>query len=102
MFSPKRRRAAKPVPNADLPGDRFVWTEGLSHVGRGRDSLRYRGGGSTGSPFGDPAIDERYQTGRGVPMTLRHQTWLTDTVAGSALLVVLYFALLNPSRARWP
>jgi hypothetical protein len=35
-------------------------------------------------------------------MTIRHQTWLTDAVAGSAMLVVLYFILLELSRARLP
>jgi hypothetical protein len=35
-------------------------------------------------------------------MTIRHQTWLADVVAGSAMLFVLYFILLGLSRARWP
>ena len=35
-------------------------------------------------------------------MTINHQTWLADVVAGSALVFVLYFILLGFSRTRWP
>ena len=35
-------------------------------------------------------------------MTLRHRTWLADAFAGSALLVVLYFILVEFSKARLP
>jgi hypothetical protein len=35
-------------------------------------------------------------------MTIKHQTWLADVVAGSALVFVLYFILLGFSKARLP
>jgi hypothetical protein len=35
-------------------------------------------------------------------MTIRHQTWLADAVAGSVLLVALYLVLLEFSTARLP
>jgi hypothetical protein len=35
-------------------------------------------------------------------MTLRHQTWLADAFVGSALLAVLYFILVEFSKARLP
>jgi hypothetical protein len=35
-------------------------------------------------------------------MTIRHQTWLADALAGSAMLFVLYFILLEFSKARLP
>jgi hypothetical protein len=35
-------------------------------------------------------------------MTIRHQTWLADAFVGSAMLVVLYFILLEFSKARLP
>jgi hypothetical protein len=38
----------------------------------------------------------------GMRMTIRHQTWLADVVAGFALMFVLYFILLGFSKARLP
>jgi hypothetical protein len=35
-------------------------------------------------------------------MTGRHQTWLADALAGSAMLFALYFILLEFSKARLP
>jgi hypothetical protein len=35
-------------------------------------------------------------------MTIKHQTWLADAVGGSAMLLVLYFILLEFSKARLP
>jgi hypothetical protein len=35
-------------------------------------------------------------------MTLRHQTWLADAFVGSAMVVVLYFILVEFSKARLP
>ena len=35
-------------------------------------------------------------------MTIRHQTWLADAIAGSVLLVALYLVLLEFSTARLP
>ena len=35
-------------------------------------------------------------------MTIRHQTWLTDALAGSAMLFALYLILLEFSKARLP
>lgn len=35
-------------------------------------------------------------------MTIRHQMWLADVVAGSVLLVALYLILLEFSSARLP
>ena len=35
-------------------------------------------------------------------MTIRRQTWLADAIAGSALLLALYFILLEFSKARLP
>jgi hypothetical protein len=35
-------------------------------------------------------------------MTIRHQTWLADSLIGSAILVVLYFILVEFSKARLP
>jgi len=35
-------------------------------------------------------------------MTMRHQTWLAETLGGSAMLVMLYFILLEFSKARLP
>ena len=32
-------------------------------------------------------------------MTLRHQTWLADAFVGSAVLVVLYFILVEFSKS---
>ena len=35
-------------------------------------------------------------------MTLRHQTWMADAIAGFALMFVLYFILVEFSKARLP
>ena len=35
-------------------------------------------------------------------MTIRHQTWLADAFVGSAMLVMLYFVLVEFSKARLP
>jgi hypothetical protein len=35
-------------------------------------------------------------------MTIRHQTWLVDAFVGSAILLALYFVLLEFSNARLP
>jgi prolipoprotein diacylglyceryltransferase len=35
-------------------------------------------------------------------MTIRHPTWLADAIAGLALMFVLYFILLEFSKARLP
>jgi hypothetical protein len=35
-------------------------------------------------------------------MTIRHQIWLADAFVGSAMLVALYFILLEFSKARLP
>jgi len=35
-------------------------------------------------------------------MTMRHQTWLAEALGGSAMLVALYFILLEFSKARLP
>ena len=39
---------------------------------------------------------------RGIPMTFRHQTWVADAFIGSTMLVVLYFILVEFSKARLP
>jgi hypothetical protein len=35
-------------------------------------------------------------------MTIQHQPWLAHAVAGSVLLIALYFVLLEFSKARLP
>jgi hypothetical protein len=35
-------------------------------------------------------------------MTIRHPTWLADAIAGLALMFVLYFILLEFTKARLP
>jgi len=35
-------------------------------------------------------------------MTIRHQTWVADAAVGSAMLLALYFILLEFSKARLP
>jgi hypothetical protein len=35
-------------------------------------------------------------------MTIRHQTWLVDALAGSAMLFALYLILVEFSKARLP
>jgi hypothetical protein len=47
-------------------------------------------------------IGDLRQRNRGILMTIRHQTWLADVVAGSVLLVALYLVLLEFSTARLP
>jgi hypothetical protein len=56
----------------------------------------------SGNPFAHPAVDDRRHRSGGMRMTIRHQTWLADVVAGSALVFVLYFILLGFSRIRLP
>ena len=54
-----------------------------------------------GNPFGDPPVGDRHQKSGGVRMTIRHQTWLADACRVSHV-VVLYFILLEFSKARLP
>lgn len=78
-----------------------MW-EGFRHGVRAGDSLRHRPIGSSGSPFGDPAVGDRHHRCRGITMTVRHQTWLADALAGSVLMFALYLILLEFSEARLP
>jgi hypothetical protein len=59
--------------------------------------------GSSGNPFGDLAVGGGHLIAGDISgMTIKHEVWLADAIAGSAMLFVLYFVLVEFSKARLP
>jgi hypothetical protein len=63
----------------------------------------YRPGGSSRNPFADPTVGEGVKVVEVSPMTIKYKTWLADSLlAASVLIFVVYFILLEFSKARLP